>query len=96
VFLRFLINRSPLILAGIGVLAIAALGWFSYRYLYQSIAQSEAIATLPPPMPIEFIDVQRVERLDAFFRSTDALPTIDPTNVRDVFSGQTAPSVPKP
>lgn len=85
-FLRFLINRSPAILAVTGIAALAALGWFSYHYLYQSIAQTEALTTLPPPTPIEFIDVQRVERLDAFFRTTDALPPIDPASVRDVFS----------
>lgn len=85
-FLRFLINRSPAILAVTGIAALAALGWFSYRYLYQSIAQTEALTALPSPTLIEFIDVQRVERLDAFFRATDTLPPIDPTTVRDVFS----------
>lgn len=93
-FLRFLINRSPAILAVTGIAALAALGWFSYRYLYQSIAQTEELAALPPPTPIEFIDVQRVERLDAFFRTTDALPPIDPTTVRDVFSAPV--TTPKP
>ncbi|MBI4434352.1 hypothetical protein HY635_00835 [Candidatus Uhrbacteria bacterium] len=95
-FLRFLINRSPIVLMGVGVAAAAMLGWFSYQYLYQSISQTEALGTLEPPAPIEFIDQHRVEQLHAFFQNTDALPPIDPTTIRDVFSAPTLTAAPKP
>ena len=94
-FLRFLINRLPIVLAGVGIAMAAMLGWFSYHYLYQSVAQTEPLATLSPPTPIEFIDQNRVERLHTFFRDVDALPPIDPMTVRDVFSAPgAAPSRP--
>ena len=94
--LRFLVNRSPIVLVSIGVAAAAMLGWFSYQYLYQSISQTEALGTLEPPAPIEFIDQNRVEQLHTFFQNVDALPPIDPTTVRDVFSAKPQAASPKP
>lgn len=91
-FLRFLINRSPIVLAGVGIAVVAMLGWFSYRYLYQSVAYTSTLAALSPPAPIEFIDEHRLEQLHTFFRDVDALPPIDPKIVRDVFSTAVSPT----
>ena len=86
--LRSFLRTAPIIAATIGVAAAAALGWFSYRYIYRTITTAQASSLLQPPLAVELVDPKRIEAADAFLKATAALPRLDPSTIRDVFSAQ--------
>lgn len=95
--LGILLRYVPVATAAIGIAATAALGWFSYRYVYRTITTAQTSALLQAPLMTEYVDPERVRTVDAFLREIAAFPTIDPSTVRDVFSASgAAPSAQPP
>ncbi|MDO8599056.1 MAG: hypothetical protein Q7S02_03020 [bacterium] len=90
--LRPILRYAPIAIAVVGIGAAVALGWFCYRYIYQTITTAHASVLLQPPLVVELIDPKRIESADAFLQRTTALPPIDPSTIRDVFSAPTPKS----
>jgi hypothetical protein len=88
--LRPIIQYTPIATVIVGIAAAVALGWFCYQYVYRAITTAQATSALQPPLAVELIDPQRVDAADAFFRTTDALPPIDPATIHDVFRSPNA------
>ena len=80
-----ILRSTSVIISAIGICAVMTLGWFCYRYIYETITTTQASSLLRAPLSVELIDPKRAESADAFLRGTAALPTIDPATIRDVF-----------
>lgn len=92
IILRFLLQHLGEIVLAFGVIVVIGLAAFSYRMLYQTFTEAQAIAVLRTQVAVEDFDRTRFERIQGLLEARRTKLPIATTILRDPFAFPTPAS----
>ena len=84
--LRFLLRHLGEVILAFSTIMVLGLAAFSYRMLYQTFTEAQAIAVLRTQVTAEDFDRVRFERVQSTLRARAAVAPTSPATVRDPFA----------